>query len=177
MSWISLYDQAAVILDGHYNEAKRQFIGKADEHANMHEFNLIEDGSRALLFFHNFTQVSKAESATVGFDGRCNVMSHTIEEADTSDWENWKPVFKWNMLDHISVNESTMGRDQIDQKCSNKYDFLHANAVDKCPDGNLLLSNRNSDALYKINRQDGSIMWRLGGLLSDFDADFVFSRQ
>ena len=36
------------------------------------------------------------------------------------------------------------------------------------PDGNFLISARNTSTIYKINRATGKIMWRLGGKKSDF---------
>ena len=36
---------------------------------------------------------------------------------------------------------------------------------------------RYTSAIYKISGKDGSIIWRLGGKLSDFEADFNFSSQ
>ena len=54
---------------------------------------------------------------------------------------------------------------------------MHANSLDRFPDdGSYLYSGRHTDAIYKI-AQDGSIIWRLGGVKSDFDADFTFLRQ
>ena len=55
----------------------------------------------------------------------------------------------------------------------------HSNAIDKFPDGDYLLSARHTDALYKISHLDGSILWRLGGVDSDFEliGDAKFSRQ
>jgi hypothetical protein len=35
-------------------------------------------------------------------------------------------------------------------------------------EGNLLLSGRNTHALYQINRKSGAVNWRLNGKKSDF---------
>lgn len=51
------------------------------------------------------------------------------------------------------------------------------NSVDKFPDGDYLLSARHTDTLYKISHKDGSIVWRLGGVKSDFEQNDKFSRQ
>jgi hypothetical protein len=48
------------------------------------------------------------------------------------------------------------------------YDFFHVNSIDIDTDGNLLVSARNTHAVYKINRRTGAIIWRLGGKRSDF---------
>ena len=57
------------------------------------------------------------------------------------------------------------------------WDFIHANSLDRfSDDGSYLLSGRHTDTIYKI-APDGSITWRLGGVQSDFKADFRFARQ
>jgi Arylsulfotransferase (ASST) len=48
------------------------------------------------------------------------------------------------------------------------FDYFHINAVDTEPNGNLLVSSRNTHALYEIDRTTGKIVWRLGGKHSDF---------
>jgi len=45
----------------------------------------------------------------------------------------------------------------------------HVNAVEIDYDGNILLSSRNLNEITKINRSDGSIMWRLGGKRNEFN--------
>lgn len=54
----------------------------------------------------------------------------------------------------------------------------HTNALDKFTDGDYLLSARHADTLYKISKDDGHIVWRLGGRFSDFEmGDWNFTRQ
>lgn len=49
-------------------------------------------------------------------------------------------------------------------------DYLHVNSVSIDPrDENLVVSARNSDSLYKINRKTGEVMWTLGGLFDEFN--------
>lgn len=54
----------------------------------------------------------------------------------------------------------------------------HANSADKCDDGHYLFNARHTDTIYKISKDNGSIIWRLGGMKSDFHMeDITFSRQ
>lgn len=55
----------------------------------------------------------------------------------------------------------------------------HLNSVDKTPEGDYLISGRHTDALYKVSKDDGHIIWRLGGSHSDFPTagDLYFTRQ
>ncbi len=59
-------------------------------------------------------------------------------------------------------------------------DFAHLNSISIDPnDNNLLVSFRSLDQVMKINRNTGEIMWRLGGVYSDFplNANEAFLRQ
>jgi hypothetical protein len=42
------------------------------------------------------------------------------------------------------------------------------NSVALAPDGDLIVSSRNTWTIYKIVRPGGAVRWRLGGKKSDF---------
>ena len=48
------------------------------------------------------------------------------------------------------------------------WDFFHINSVDLDGDGNLLVSSRSMQTIYKLD-QTRAILWRLGGKRSDFE--------
>src|SRR5204862_775114 len=48
------------------------------------------------------------------------------------------------------------------------FDYFHVNSIDVDTDGNLIVSGRNTHAAYKIDRSTGAVIWRLGGVRSDF---------
>ncbi|KAF3391435.1 hypothetical protein F1880_007902 [Penicillium rolfsii] len=52
---------------------------------------------------------------------------------------------------------------------SDAWDYFHINSVEKDPEGNYLISARDTCAVHKTNGTTGEIIWRLGGLRSDFD--------
>lgn len=52
---------------------------------------------------------------------------------------------------------------------SDAWDYFHINSVDKDATGNYLISARDACAVHKINGTTGEIIWRLGGLRSDFE--------
>lgn len=52
------------------------------------------------------------------------------------------------------------------------------NSIDKTPEGDFLISMRHADAVYKLSKDDGHVIWRMGGPKNDFDmGDLKFSRQ
>ena len=70
-------------------------------------------------------------------------------------------LFEWHSIDHVGVEESYAPRGY-------PWDYFHVNAIDVDADGHLLVSARNTWAVYKIDRRTGAVRWRLGGKRSDF---------
>ena len=48
------------------------------------------------------------------------------------------------------------------------FDYFHVNSIELAGDGDLIVSARNTWAIYKISRRTGEVLWRLGGKKSDF---------
>ena len=74
-------------------------------------------------------------------------------------------MWEWSSLEHVGLTESLAG---IPQKTRFPYDYFHINSIDVDSDGNLLVSARNTWAIYKLDRKTGEVLWRLGGYRSDF---------
>jgi hypothetical protein len=72
-------------------------------------------------------------------------------------------VFQWSALAHVPISES-----YSKASSSQPFDYFQINSVALGPEGNYLISGRNTHALYDINRRTGAIRWRLGGKRSDF---------
>jgi hypothetical protein len=70
-------------------------------------------------------------------------------------------LFEWRSLDHVAVDESYV-------PVGYPWDYFHVNSIDVDADGNLLVSARNTWAVYKVHRRTGRVLWRLGGKRSDF---------
>ena len=67
-------------------------------------------------------------------------------------------LFEWHALDHVPLSASHTG----------SPDPFHLNSISRDPDGNLLISMRNTSALYKIDHRTGRVWWTLGGKYSSF---------
>jgi Arylsulfotransferase (ASST) len=73
-------------------------------------------------------------------------------------------VFQWDALDHIPLSDS-----YFTPKSSGRiFDPYHANSIAVENDGNLLISMRNTSAVYDVDRQTGQVLWTLGGKHSSF---------
>jgi arylsulfotransferase ASST len=71
-------------------------------------------------------------------------------------------LFAWRSLDHVAIEESRLSFN------GHAYDYFHINSVDVDADGHLLVSARNTWAVYKVHSETGKVLWRLGGKRSDF---------
>jgi len=86
-----------------------------------------------------------------------------VQAAFVQEVQSGQVVFEWDSTDHPELYAlSTDGNDF--SSAATSADYAHFNAVIVDPnDQNLILSFRHLDAVLKIRRSDGSIMWRLGG--------------
>ncbi|MBL7807670.1 MAG: aryl-sulfate sulfotransferase [Saprospiraceae bacterium] len=84
-------------------------------------------------------------------------------------------LFSWNSNDFIHPTEAYgfYGYN------ANNFDYCHGNTIEEDTDGHLLLSFRHLNSIYKIHRQTGAVLWKLGGKSSSFTFvnDVGFSGQ
>jgi outer membrane protein assembly factor BamB len=81
------------------------------------------------------------------------------------DLASGQVLFEWHSADHVDPSESYAS---VPTSAGTPFDYFHINSVEVGPDGNLLISARNTWALYKLNRRSGAVIWRLAGKRSDF---------
>lgn len=167
-----------VIFDNHY-EIRETIDIYGGKRPNAHEFHFVQDGKKALVIKTRYETASRDESKALGLEtGECHVDWDGIEEYDTSTWET---TWEWSSSGRVFLNESTYNAAPVEKRCDRSHlgwDFMHCNSIDKSVNGDYFLSCRHTNTIYKISHQDGSIIWRLGGEMSDFDqGDLVFGRQ
>ena len=81
-----------------------------------------------------------------------------------------KMLFTWHSLGHIRLAESEAALPPNSGKGSTApYDYFHINSVEKLPNGDYLISARNTWGVYEISGKTGKVVWRLGGKKSDFE--------
>lgn len=90
------------------------------------------------------------------------VMDAEVQEIDIA---TGLVLFDWHAIDHIPLSQSSKWGPKQPGHILDPY---HLNSISLDSDGNLLISARNTSAIYKINRLTGKIMWQLGGKNSSF---------
>jgi arylsulfotransferase ASST len=72
-------------------------------------------------------------------------------------------VWEWHSLGHIPLTQS-----YATPANSASYDAFHINSVQALSGGRVLLSARDTSAVYEVRRAGGKILWTLGGKAGDF---------
>ena len=77
--------------------------------------------------------------------------------------QNDELVFNWFAFDHLDI------QDYSNLNLTNhSMTWMHGNSIEVDDDNNLILSNRRSSELIKIDRITGEIIWILGGPLNEY---------
>jgi Arylsulfotransferase (ASST) len=130
---------------------------------DIHDLSLLGNGHYLLA-----GQVIKSHVDTSAYGGSADadVMGFEVQEVTPGG----KVVWKWDSFDHIGFDETpTVYWNQVVNQ-PGPYDIQHYNSLE--PEGNwgkpnakkrILVSFRNLDAVYEINRATGNIVWKLGG--------------
>jgi hypothetical protein len=147
-----------VVLDETYREILR-VEAKSGYRADIHDMRITPQDT-VLVAAYN-----RVEHDLRGVGGRRNgeVLDNVIQEIDPA---TGRLLFEWHSLGTIGLRES---RDR--PRRGDPFDYFHFNSMDVGPDGDILISARNTCAVYEIDRTTGVVNWRLGGRRSDFRLD------
>jgi hypothetical protein len=150
-----LGDGEWVVVDTSYRELTR-FSTARGLHGDLHEF-VITPQNTALV---TSNEVRVWDLTSVGGSSRGRVAGGVVQELALP---SGRLLWEWHSLDHVAVGET-----EIKARPGPRFDYFHINSIDVAPDGNLIVSARNTWTAYKIDRHTGRVLWRLGGKRSDF---------
>jgi hypothetical protein len=140
--------------------------------ADLHEFQLTRNGADALItsYYPVYWNLSPVHGPKHGI-----VFDAVVQEIDIA---TGFVLFQWDSLDHVPITDSNETPPKV---AGHPYNYFHVNSVSQDDDGNLLISGRNTSAVYKVNIQTGAVMWTLGGKASSFKfgsgAGFAFQHD
>jgi Arylsulfotransferase (ASST) len=149
------------IYDSSYQEIATVKAGHGYD-GDLHEFQLTPRGTAYITIYHE----AAVDLRSVGGPRNGYAEDSIVQEIDV---ETGEVVFEWHSLDHVPLTESIQADREPAHHATKKrpLDYFHINSVADGPAGTILISGRNTSALYLL-RRDGSIVWRLGGKKSDF---------
>jgi hypothetical protein len=127
--------------------------------ADLHEFQLTSSGTALITAYHPI----ECDLSALGGQAQGAVTDGVLQEIDVA---TGLVKLEWTSLDHVGLAESY----ESARKASTRwpFDFFHINSINVDPDGGLLVSARNTWAVYDIDARSGKVLWRLGGRHSSF---------
>ena len=128
----------------------------AGAHADMHEFRVTPQGD-ALLGIYEVVRrrVRGQEQSVAGYV----VQKVSLARNSKGFIHTRRLLFQWRSLRHIPLSDSYLNHAGVNAP----WDYFHGNAIAQDTDGNLIVSARNTWAIYKISIKTGRIMWQVGG--------------
>jgi hypothetical protein len=130
--------------------------------ADIHEFEITPRDTALFAVYHRLPR----DLSSIGGPKEGAIQDNLVQEVDIA---TGRLLFEWHSDGRVAIDESYEEVPPASRGAkADPYDYFHINSIDEDADGNLLLSARNTQAIYKINRKSGAVMWRLGGKRSDF---------
>ncbi len=126
-------------------------------HADLHEISMQSNGT---AWIDAFDPIDMNLSSLHGLSNGV-LTDSVIQEIDV---KTGLVMWEWHALGHIPVSESH----NAVPKSHYPWDYVHINSISLGPSGDVLLSSRNTWALYDVDLRSGAVRWRIGGSHSSF---------
>ncbi|MCJ1403059.1 hypothetical protein MMC11_006282 [Xylographa trunciseda] len=170
-----------LILDQTYTQVLNVSSGNDQPSLDQHEFFVKENGTTVLATIYKQIPFDAATSAP-GNPALANITWLQVGIFQEIDLATNDVLFEWQSSDFVPVSASYVAPGTTDISGSglsesSAWDYFHINSVDKFENGDYLVSGRHVKTVYRINGTDGSIVWQLNGMTSDFTQDFTFDFQ
>lgn len=141
-------------------------VGTPTDH---HELLPLANGNFMLFSYPKTDGIDlSARGVDVTSIADCNIQEVTKDGA---------LVWSWLMSEHVDaatestdLAKATIGTDEV-------IDAFHCNSLDVADNGDVLVSVRHADALYRISRTTGQIVWKLGGTPNNKDGAQLIALQ
>ncbi len=124
--------------------------------ADLHDMQLTDRGTALLLSYDRV----KRDTRFAGGALHGRIVDNVVQEVELA---TGLVVFEWHSAGQVPVATS-----RTRANGPRSWDYFHINSVEEDDDGDLLISARNTCALYKLDRDTGEIVWQLGGRGGDF---------
>jgi hypothetical protein len=144
-----------VIYDSSYKQLAT-IRGGNGYRADLHQFRLTPQGT---AWIDEFDPIKMGLSSLHGAGGV--LTDSVVQEIDV---KTGLVMWEWHALGHIPLHDSY---NPIPHN-GNPWDYIHVNSIDPGTSGDVLLSARNSWALYDVDIKTGAFNWQLGGKHSTF---------
>ncbi|MGC4963440.1 arylsulfotransferase family protein [Gordonia sp. DT101] len=147
---------ADYIADEHGHVIEKLDAGGAP--TDVHEFRLTPDGRALVTSYHEVD----ADLTAIGGPKTAKMYDAVASVVDVA---TKRVLMRWSAAQHVPLTDSTVtGK----TPGSDAYDPYHINSIALDPDGDLVISMRDTSTVYDVDVRSGAIKWRLGGKHSTF---------
>jgi hypothetical protein len=146
-------DGRGVIMNSSYRILKEVGAGNGYT-SDLHEFEVSPQGT---AFIDCYVPVP-ANLTSEGGSSNGTVLDGVIQKIDI---RTGRVLWEWHSLGHVPLSASYIGASGASQ-----YDYFHLNSIQELSNGKLIVSARNTWAVYMIDERTGAIDWTLGGKYS-----------
>ena len=144
-----------VIADRSYRTIRTVHAGNGYP-MDIHEFSLTPEGD-ALFTIYSPVLIHLPGTPA----GKLTpLLESIVQEVDVA---TGLVVWEWHGLGHIPLSDS-----YATPANSSTYDAFHFNSIQPLAGGRVLISARDTSAVYEVDGRSGRILWKLGGKASSF---------
>jgi hypothetical protein len=145
------------IYSANYTPVAKVYAGNG-LHADLHDFRITPQNTAFITAYApihwNLHSVGGPSDGLID-DG-------VIQEIDI---KTGLVMWQWNALAHVPISATYSS---IPTESSSVLDYFHVNSIDPLPDGDLLISSRNTWSSLLLNGVTGAVIWQVGGKHSTF---------
>jgi hypothetical protein len=141
-----------VIADSSYH-LSRVYAGNG-YWADLHDFRLTPRGTALMTVFDPI----RCDLTSAGGPRVAAVTDGVLQEVDLATGLVRR---EWHSIDHVAMSESVASAHTSSYEWP--FDYFHINSIDLHADGSILISARNTSALYELDGASGEITERIGG--------------
>jgi hypothetical protein len=126
-------------------------------HADLHQFLLTPSGTAWI----DAVDPVEVDTSRAGGAADGVVSDSIVQEIDV---KTGLVMWEWHALGHIPLRDSYAPA----PRDSHPWYYAHVNSIDPSRPGQVLISARNTWAIYDVNLHSGAVVWRIGGKRSSF---------
>jgi Arylsulfotransferase (ASST) len=147
-----------------YDETYKQVAKVTAGHGltgDIHEFEITPKNTALFTVYRQLP----LDLSKFGGPKKGRIFEGIVQERDIA---SGRILFEWHSYPAVGLGESFAPPPKASAKKPGPWDYFHINSIELEPDGDFLISARNTHALYELSRKQHTILWRLGGKKSDF---------
>jgi Arylsulfotransferase (ASST) len=119
---------------------------------DFHDLQPTQDGNYMLI---SYRPRSGVDTSAFNGDSDATVFDGVVQKLAPDGRLLWE----WSTEGHVGLDETARWWPSL----AEPYDIVHINAVEPLRGGDVLISLRHTDAVYRIDGATGEVEWKLGG--------------